>query len=342
MRCLKKRGATSLNAESKCCHDAESHTPIEGAVTASTAVYPRLLCRRFAKAILQPWNSEVLFTKDQDTCGIFPGNETETETEDVWVHTEEGTLVRKHFQEREHLCHPKEENCPFECELLNSERKTRAVLPDGSIFEWDDDWRYPTGDNPLQGQKWKGETIFTWKVQSPPRGSLGGPEDLREKIALIHRNLGHPNKETMLRLFRDAGATPEIIERVRNFECEHCLQRGRRGLEKPATVPAVRNKWECVSVDSFWWHTPKQLLATGERGEHVVGISLFDEATDYHNVVLIRTGENPHTNITGLEFQEAFRDHWIKVFPTPQRIRYDDEGFMRKIENVQWLETIRI
>ena len=328
--------------ESKCCHDAESHTPIEGAVTASTAVYPRLLCRRFAKAILQPWNSEVLFTKDQDTCGIFPGNETETETEDVWVHTEEGTLVRKHFQEREHLCHPKEENCPFECELLNSERKTRAVLPDGSIFEWDDDWRYPTGDNPLQGQKWKGETIFTWKVQSPPRGSLGGPEDLREKIALIHRNLGHPNKETMLRLFRNAGATPEIIERVRNFECEHCLQRGRRGLEKPATVPAVRNKWECVSVDSFWWHTPKQLLATGERGEHVVGISLFDEATDYHNVVLIRTGENPHTNITGLEFQEAFRDHWIKVFPTPQRIRYDDEGFMRKIENVQWLETMGI
>ena len=261
--------------ESKCHHDANSHTPIEGAFTAGTAVYPKLLCRRFAKAILEPWNSKVLFTKDHETYGIYPGNETETETDDVWIHTEEGTLVRKHWKEREHLCHPKEDNCPFDTELLDSERKTRAVLSDGSVFEWDDDWRYPSGDNPLQGQKWKGETVFTWKVRPPPRGSLGGPEDLRGKIELIHRNLGHPNKETMLRLFRDAGATPEIIERVRNFECEHCLQRGRRGLEKPATVPAVRNKWECVSVDSFWWHTPKQLLATGEKGEHVVLAFLY-------------------------------------------------------------------
>ena len=327
--------------ESKCCHDADSHTPIEGAVTASTAIYPRILCRRFAKAILQPWNTEALFTKDLDLNGIFPGNENQTETEDTWTHSDEDTLIRKHNTEREHLCHRKEEGCPFDVELLNDERKTRAFLPDGSIFEWEDNWRYP-GDNPFQGQKWKGETVFTWRVRPPPKGSLGGPEDLRGKIELIHRNLGHPNKETMLPLFRDAGATPEIIERVRNFECEHCLQRGRRGLEKPATVPAVRNKWECVSVDSFWWHTPKQLLATGEKGEHVVGVSLFDEATDYHTVVLIRTGENPHTNITGFEFQDAFRDHWIKVFPTPQRLRYDDEGFMRKLENIQWLESLGI
>lgn len=39
--------------ESRCTHHAHEHVPIEGALTASTAVYPRVLCRRFAKAILK-------------------------------------------------------------------------------------------------------------------------------------------------------------------------------------------------------------------------------------------------------------------------------------------------
>ena len=37
----------------------------------------------------------------------------------------------------------------------------------------------------------------------------------------VHANLGHPSKGLMLRLFRDANATPEMIAVAIDFHCHH-------------------------------------------------------------------------------------------------------------------------
>ena len=49
-------------------------------------------------------------------------------------------------------------------------------------------------------------------------------------------------------------------------------------------------------------------MAPKERNQHVVGLSIFDEATDFHGAVLIRMGSGgPMHNISGEEFtQEPF------------------------------------
>ena len=95
-------------------------------------------------------------------------------------------------------------------------------------------------------------------------------------------------------------------------------------------------------MDTFWWHVPKELLSPGQDGQHVVGISLFDEATDYHTIVVVRQGKQPQHVISGKEFKEGFLEGWVKRFPIPQKMRYDEEGYMRGFGLISWLEGLGI
>ena len=157
-------------------------------------------------------------------------------------------------------------------------------------------------------------------------------EKSTKKLKVIHRNLGHPNKETMIRMLRDAGADERTLRVAQNFECATCLQRGRRAPARPAAVMKKYNKWECVSMDTFWWHTPKEALNAGCKPVYTIGLSLMDEATDYHVAVIIKTSKDgPLRNISADDFRRAFSTGWLRNFPAPSLLRYDEEGFMRSL-----------
>ena len=69
---------------------------------------------------------------------------------------------------------------------------------------------------------------------------------------------------------------------------------------------------------------------------------MFDEATKYHTIVVVRQGRQPQHGISGKEFKEGFLEGWIKRFPVPQKLRYDDEGYMRGFGLISWLEGLGI
>ena len=165
------------------------------------------------------------------------------------------------------------------------------------------------------------------------------PEILR-LVRTCHRNLGHPGQESFLRLLRDAGADQKIIDVAKTFTCRECLLRGRRSPTRPAVVPRHYEKWQCVSVDTFWWKTPKEVLKEGQQPEHILGLSMMDEATDFHCAVIVKTSLNgAPSNISGEEFRQAFSKGWLQHLPAPSLLRYDGEGFLRKLEVKNWLEN---
>ena len=43
--------------------------------------------------------------------------------------------------------------------------------------------------------------------------------------------------------------------------------------------------------------------------------------------------------ISGADFKQAFEKTWLQCFPAPSCLRYDEEGFLRKVEVIEWLET---
>ena len=140
-------------------------------------------------------------------------------------------------------------------------------------------------------------------------------------------------------MLRDAGGTKAVMDVAQTFSCPECLQRGRRTITRPALVPKAYQKWECLSIDTFWWRTRKEALKPGENPKHISGLGMMDDATDFQTAVIIRMGNEPLRNISADEFQKALSRGWLQHFPAPSILRYDEEGFLRSWDKIAWLET---
>ena len=163
------------------------------------------------------------------------------------------------------------------------------------------------------------------------------PEQVLRNIRTIHSNLGHPSNRVLCRMLKEAGASPEIIQAAGKLECPQCAQRGHALPHRTAQVPQATRKWEIVSVDTFWWHSPHK-DEKGNPVEHVLGVSFRDEASDYHVATVIRSGFKTQRVMSAAEFREAFSRDWLRVLPKPQNLRFDDEGAFRDSQLISWLE----
>ena len=173
--------------------------------------------------------------------------------------------------------------------------------------------------------------------EEEPGTEAWAPEQILKKIRTIHANLGHPSTAVLCRMLREAGASSEILRAAEKYECPQCAQRGHARPHRTAQVSHATRKWETVSVDTFWWHSPHK-DSKGNPSEHVIGVSFLDEASDYHVATIIRSGTKTQRVMSAAEFREAFGNDWLRVLPKPQHLRFDDEGAFRDSQLITWLE----
>ena len=62
------------------------------------------------------------------------------------------------------------------------------------------------------------------------------------------------------------------------------------------------------------------LLKKENQVNPVLGLSLFDEASDFHVCVVIRQGDAHQNPISGTEFRKAFTENWLRLLPKPVTI----------------------
>ena len=268
--------------EGVCRHEPHEHDRVEGKHSAKTAVYPYLLCRRFARTLMQ------------DLEALFP------------VFSSEDSQENPYF---ENLRPMEERSSPLDLDAEDSE--VELEVPEQN-----------PGPPPAAN----------------PAAELTGAE-MKTKLRTIHRNLGHPCNSTLLRMLRDAGASAEVLTEAQNFECPECLQRGRRSSSQTVAPVSIREKWHTVSVDTFWWKYPESVVGKDQQNTHVVGVSIFDEATDFQTAVIVRSGKGGAMhNVSGEEFNKAFSEGWLQRYPAPSVLRYDEEGFFRGLQVKTFLE----
>ena len=166
-------------------------------------------------------------------------------------------------------------------------------------------------------------------------------QELLRKIRLLHTNLGHPSKTVLIRVLKEAGATANVLELASSFECSVCRQRGYKAPARPSAIPAVTEPWDTISVDTFWWSSPN-VDEKGKPKEHLVGLSLFDEATDFHVCSIVKFGKQPQGAISSADFKQHFNQNWLRLLPKPVNLRYDAEGFFRSLDLLHWLEAQNI
>ena len=93
-----------------------------------------------------------------------------------------------------------------------------------------------------------------------PEEQEAGPgwqtQKILKQLKVIHANLGHPSNQVLCKMLREAGAGAEVLEQARQFACPHCAQRGHAQPHKTSHIQQATKKWEVISVDTFWWHSP--------------------------------------------------------------------------------------
>ena len=142
----------------------------------------------------------------------------------------------------------------------------------------------------------------------------------------------------LVRTLKEAGASAEVLEKAAAFRCIHCEHRKHAQPHRTSQVPHATRKWETVSVDTFWWHSPHK-DEKGNPSEHVVGVSFLDEASDFHVATIVRTGTSKQGSISAGEFKPALAKDWLRNLPKPGCIRFDDEGAFRDQKLIEWIEA---
>ena len=143
-----------------------------------------------------------------------------------------------------------------------------------------------------------------------------GKEDEEERkknqLTTIHRRLGHPSNETLVRMLRLAGAEKWLLEEAKILRCPICgagSSPSRPMAQRSDMRPTTFN--ELIAIDlKFAKDCQDRLYVT---------LSMIDLATNYHQAVLLRNRNPPHV-------ARKFLIRWIGMFGVPTTITLDQGG----------------
>ena len=139
----------------------------------------------------------------------------------------------------------------------------------------------------------------------PPDGKL-------ERLHVVHRRLGHPPNETLVRMLQLGGASEDMVELAKHLECPTCK------LAQPPRRPfPARADSRAVSF-GLSLHVDLKYVSDFKGGIYVA-ISMVDEATTFHAAKLLRNRTPEHT-------ARKFLSGWVAIHGTPRQIVLDQGG----------------
>ena len=133
-----------------------------------------------------------------------------------------------------------------------------------------------------------------------------------ERLHLVHRRLGHPANEVLVRMLQMGGAADELVKMAKTLQCPTCQMRkqpSRPLPARPGTRPIAFN---------FEVHLDLKYIKDA-AGQLYVALSMVDAATCYHAARLLRCREPAH--VAG-----KFMNAWLAVFGVPVAVVLDQGG----------------
>ena len=131
-------------------------------------------------------------------------------------------------------------------------------------------------------------------------------------VERLHRNLGHPRPDVVVKMLQSANATSEVIECARRYRCAVCLAR-RRPNQPP--------KSSALKETAFNGTVQMDFFKVGLRSGSCVVAHMIDQASRFQ-AARVTSGETTEDAIHALERE------WVRTFGAPKRLKADEgRGF---------------
>ena len=162
-------------------------------------------------------------------------------------------------------------------------------------------------------------------------GTKHGSEAVRIAYRL-HRNLGHPRKDTLVRMLQAKNADPKVIAAAEALECPYCNKFSSRKQSAPAHAERPMDFNEQLQADTLWFDlssvepdAPSDKVAKRKIGMLV----MVDSATRF---MALRTIPDESSN----SLMKAVEREWIRYFGPPKQLSVDEWSGWGSDAMMQW------
>ena len=162
---------------------------------------------------------------------------------------------------------------------------------------------------------------------------LTGHEAIRLAYKL-RRNLGHPRKETLVKMLQAKKCSPKVIAAVEAMECPYCNKFAVKKQSARALAERHTEFNEQLHVDTMWIDlssidgTPNA-TSTTSKSRKIAVLVMIDTATRY---MAARTIPDE----TSGSLRQALECEWIRIFGPPKQLSVDEWSGWGSDEISQW------
>ena len=153
-------------------------------------------------------------------------------------------------------------------------------------------------------------------------------EEIKRSVRQAHKNLGHPHRDTFVRMLRLGGAKAEAVTYAKQWQCPICLQSQAPKSQGPAMTrqQGVYDFNDTVAADLLTIHDVD--------GTAYEVLSLVCWGSRYHVAKILKTKSS-------VSVAKKFLRYWVNWAGSPKRLHYDRGGeFEGKFETM--LERLNV
>jgi transposase InsO family protein len=144
-------------------------------------------------------------------------------------------------------------------------------------------------------------------------------------VKKLHRQLGHPGNDRLVKALKDANFDETIIKCGRQFRCDICESFAPKKLDRPASLPQTTHFNDMLEMDVFHikWHGQKHKI-----------LAVLDLHTRYEM--------NEVVNSESFDEETAALERWMSWAGVPRRIKADSSGAHMGEEMQSWCDEYGI
>ena len=162
-------------------------------------------------------------------------------------------------------------------------------------------------------------------------GTKHGSEAVRIAYRL-HRNLGHPRKDTLVRMLQAKNADPKVIAAAEALECPYCNKFSSRKQSAPAHAERPMDFNEQLQADTLWFDlsSVEPDAPSDKASKRKIGmLVMVDSATRF---MAVRTIPDESSN----SLMKAVEREWIRYFGPPKQLSVDEWSGWGSDAMMQW------